>query len=135
VTQFLNFSQISQYSPKGFIKSITSLSPDGTFNSGDTINVVLAGVGYKMVVLENTPITFCWRGSLYGLFIGDHRFSFTGSKPSPGQTTFIQEENFSGVLGWIMGEGVWARALGMRESTRKNFEGFNEDLKAWSEKE
>lgn len=45
----------------------------------------------------------------------------------------MQEEEFTGAMTWLIGEGVVARGLGMREKTRKGFEGFNEDFKGWCE--
>ncbi len=60
-------------------------------------------------------------------------FRFVESEITPGGTTFIHEEKFSGILGGIMGEGTLGKLFGMREKTKKGFEGFNRDLKAWIE--
>jgi hypothetical protein len=65
-----------------------------------------------------------------GLFNGEHSFVFAEKE---GETEFRQEEVFSGILGWIAGEGWLARRLGVREKTRMGFEGFNRDLKDWCE--
>ena len=56
----------------------------------------------------------------------EHAFYFLPSEENPGSTTFTQKENFSGPVGWIM--GLW-----MSDSTSKNWEGYDKDLKAWCE--
>jgi len=60
-------------------------------------------------------------------------FHFQPSKATPGGTTFTHEEEFSGPLAFMMGEGWMANAIGMRKKTREGFEGFNGDLKRWCE--
>lgn len=82
---------------------------------------------------ENTPRKFCWRGNLLGLFTGDHAFRFEPVESDENKTLFIQEEDFFGVFGWTMGKSWLANQLGAMENTEKNFQGFNEDLKAWVE--
>jgi hypothetical protein len=67
------------------------------------------------------------------LFTGEHSFSFRPSKISPGHTTFVQQEKFSGALSWIMGEGILARQIGMTEMTKKNWDKYNRDFKVWCE--
>ena len=68
-----------------------------------------------------------------GIFVGDHSFRCEPSKTAPGRTTFVQEEKFTGILSFLMGEGYAANALGFKEKTKKNFESYNRDLKAWCE--
>jgi len=46
----------------------------------------------------------------------------------------VQEEVFSGALGFLMGENVVARQVGLADKTRKSWEGFNADLKGACEK-
>lgn len=70
---------------------------------------------------------------MLGTFNGDHAFHFTESKTTAGGTTFIQEEQFSGVLAFIIGDGTVGKMLGFREKTREGFEGFNRDFKKWVE--
>jgi hypothetical protein len=60
-------------------------------------------------------------------------FRFVESEITPGGTTFIHEEQFSGILGGIMDEGTLGKLVGLREKTKRGFEGFNRDLKAWIE--
>jgi hypothetical protein len=86
-----------------------------------------------IVPQNNDPTVFTWRGSIPLLFGGDHSFSFEASKTNPGGTTFTQEEQFFGALGFLMGEGFVANKAGFREKTLKGWEGFNMDLKKWCE--
>ena len=56
------------------------------------------------------------------IFTGDHAFRWEPSKTSPGGTTFVNEENFSGLMSFLM-----MPMFGYGPT--KNFEAFNEDLK------
>lgn len=74
---------------------------------------------------ENTPSRLKWRGSLPGIFTGDHVFEFQPSKTTPGSTTFVQYEDFTGLLSFTM--------KAEKKSGAQNLEGFNavnRDLKA-----
>jgi hypothetical protein len=85
-------------------------------------------------VKENSPTTFCWAGKgLLGTFNGNHAFHFTESQVTKGATTFIQEEKFDGLLTFMVGEGMVAKMIGMREKTKNGFEGYNRDFKKWVE--
>lgn len=73
---------------------------------------------------ENSATKFRWRGSLPGVFTGDHVFEFHPSESTPGGTKFIQYEDFSGLLSFTMKPE--------KKSGQMNLEGFkqlNEDLK------
>lgn len=70
---------------------------------------------------------------MYGLLNAIHIFNFQPSSTSPGNTTFVHEEVFSGLLAFLMGDGIVARWVGLAEKTRKGFVGYNEDLKRWCE--
>jgi len=67
------------------------------------------------------------------MFNGEHCFRFQPSTTTQGGTTFVHEEKFTGALSFLMGEGFFARWVGLRESTKKGFEGYNQDLKKWCE--
>ncbi|CAI6340086.1 unnamed protein product [Periconia digitata] len=100
----------------------------------DTLDVNIQLGKMQPTLLENTPNVFRWIGNgLMGTFNGAHAFRFHPSSTTPGATTLVHEEEFTGALTWMVGEGVVAKSLGMREKTRKGFEGFNEDLKKWCE--
>lgn len=51
-----------------------------------------------------------------------------------GGTTFVQQENFKGLLSFLMGNGWLARSVGLGENTKRDFESYNGDLKAWCER-
>jgi len=74
---------------------------------------------------KNEPTVLIWRGSLPYIFSGDHSFEFQPSSTTPGGTTFINKEVFTGLLSFVMGL--------MGDGTSKGFEGFNRDLKARAE--
>jgi hypothetical protein len=83
---------------------------------------------------ENSPSCFSWGGGLpLGIFSGDHSFHFEPSSETQGGTTFVQQEQFTGLLSFLMGEGLLARSVGAAEKTKRGFEGYNKDLKAWCE--
>lgn len=65
-----------------------------------------------------------------GLFTGEHVFRFEPSETTPGGTTFVQEENFTGILSFM-----YASWSPMAKDTKKGFAGFNVDLKARCERE
>ena len=85
---------------------------------------------------ENTPSTFSWEAKFpTELILGVvHSFHFRQST-SAGQTTFVHEESFEGLLGWIMSDSELARWTGVREKARMSFEQFNADFKGWVEKD
>ncbi|KAL2826446.1 hypothetical protein BDW59DRAFT_160966 [Aspergillus cavernicola] len=147
--KFLDFPSIPKYTPIGFVRAITPADPTkppASLIPGDNLNCVM-GYGkmkFSPVVVENSPAGFGWRGSVPGLFTGVHMFRFEavsdastgavrGGEEEGGRTKLIHEENFTGLLAGVMGEGYLAGMLGMRESSRKGFDGFNEDFKAWVE--
>jgi hypothetical protein len=82
-------------------------------------------------IQENPAREFRWLGRLWGipgLFTGEHTFRFENSKTTPGGTTMVQSEKFSGVLSFLVADGT-----GFAKTTREGFEGFNADLKKWVE--
>jgi hypothetical protein len=82
---------------------------------------------------ENSQQAFRWRGNFLGIFIGEHAFRFEEASTGGKTTLFVHEEDFSGILGWIMEKSWLAGLLGQEEATRKGFEGYNRDFKAWVE--
>jgi hypothetical protein len=55
-------------------------------------------------------------------------FRFEPSATTPGGTTFVQAEEFSGLLAILFSSNS-----SMRKKTQKNFETFNSDLKVRAE--
>ncbi|RHZ67165.1 uncharacterized protein CDV56_109190 [Aspergillus thermomutatus] len=143
VVMFLNFSSIPDYSPNGFIRSISPVDPAKLpvdLQPGDKLNVC-AGYGkmtFSPIVSANTQSMFSWIGSIPGIFTGEHMFRFE-EIPASGQeqsrTRFVHEETFTGLLSFLMGESFVARYVGLMEDSRKGYDGFNHDLKSWVEKE
>lgn len=81
---------------------------------------------------ENSSSQFRWRGSLPLIFTGDHFYRFLPSDITPGGTTFLQEEEFTGLLSPVM-----KVKEGKRDFAAKNLEGFeklNGDLKRRAER-
>ncbi|CAI6263601.1 unnamed protein product [Periconia digitata] len=95
---------------------------------GDKIKVDM-GTVFRPVVVENSPHAFKWLGSLYGLFDGQHEFYFKESETTPGGTTLVQEEHFTGALTYFVREGSSGGV-----QTKTNFGVFNEDLKREAER-
>jgi hypothetical protein len=92
-----DFDQYPQWNP--FIKSIT-----GNVAVGNTIKARIeppgaSGMTFKPTVLVYTEATeFRWLGHLFmkGLFDGEHCFRLIDNKD--GTTTFVQSEQFEGIL-------------------------------------
>ncbi|KAH6669967.1 hypothetical protein B0J14DRAFT_597596 [Halenospora varia] len=131
---FLDFTQIPTYSPNGFIKSLQPLPVGKTghdLREGDLMKNSLGGITVYPTVLSNTPTEFRWRGpwpyKYFNLLTGYHIFKFLPAEN--GATTFVHEENFEGVLAWLM------RLDGVAKKTVLKFESFNQDLKNWIEGE
>ncbi|PSN59992.1 hypothetical protein BS50DRAFT_579511 [Corynespora cassiicola Philippines] len=131
--KFLDFSQIPNYHKDGFFKAISPAVPDKPLEPGDVMHNTVDGMTFKPVVLENSPAALRWVGSIPGLFSGEHIFRFDPSTKTPGGTTFVQEEKFTGALQFLMGDNFFERSVGLKEKTQKGFEQFNRDLKRWCE--
>ncbi|PWY83329.1 hypothetical protein BO70DRAFT_370615 [Aspergillus heteromorphus CBS 117.55] len=126
--KFLEFSAIPSYSPHGFIRAITP--------PGDKLQCSLGygKMNFSPVVTTNEPACFSWTGSVPGVFVGEHRFGFEAG-PDPARTRLVHEERFTGLLAFLMGEGLVARSADMRASTQQGFEDFNRLFRAWVERE
>ncbi|KAL8690176.1 MAG: hypothetical protein Q9218_004326 [Villophora microphyllina] len=124
---FLDFAKYPAWSTEGVtsITIVTSDRSDGSVAAGDIIKATAGGMTFKPKILENTQEVFRWLGSSMGLS-GEHRFHFQAN--AAGGTTFIQEEEFFGLMGIIMREG-WTPG----RKTEAGFKGFNRCLKARAE--
>ncbi|OBT70611.1 hypothetical protein VF21_10418 [Pseudogymnoascus sp. 05NY08] len=131
---FLQFDQIPKYSPNGQFKSIGLAALNTALEPGTVLQVeLLDGMKFNPVVKENSLTAFSWVGSIPGIFSGEHVFRFLESKTTKDGTTLIHEEKFTGLLGFLMGDGMVAKSFGWSEKARRGFETFNVDLKAWVE--
>ncbi|KAL3421070.1 activator of hsp90 ATPase 1 family protein [Phlyctema vagabunda] len=139
-SKFLDFSQIPNYSPNGFVRQIEPVEPKSSseIKTGDFLNCVMGygSMKFTPTVLENSSSVFSWRGSIPGLFVGDHSFRFESVKAASGTETtmFVQDEVFTGLLSFLMGDGLLANWAGQMEKTKSGFESYNKDFKAWVEK-
>ncbi|KAF2660417.1 hypothetical protein K491DRAFT_589303 [Lophiostoma macrostomum CBS 122681] len=134
--KFRDFESLPSYH-SGFFKSIGPATPGKPLEPGkDKLNVVLEGTTFNPVFLVRHHPSSCyrWVGSIPYVFTGEHIFTFEPSKTTPGGTTFSQEETFSGMLSFMMGEGFLGNQLGMKEKTKTGWEKYNADLKAACEK-
>ncbi|PVI06025.1 hypothetical protein DM02DRAFT_668007 [Periconia macrospinosa] len=127
---FLNWSSYPSWTQRWTLTPLTP--PDRappSLQTNDKIKVDLKGTVFRPTIVENTPTTFSWQGSLYGLFDGKHSFIFEESKVTPGGTTFVNKEEFTGLLTWFVREGS-----GGAEKAKVGFEAFNEDVKREAER-
>lgn len=111
-----DFDSYSEWNP--FIKSIT-----GSVKVGSKIRAELGGMTFKPKVLTYEKNNeFKWLGHLLfkGLFDGEHRFQLIDNQD--GTTTFIQSEQFSGIL-----VGLFAKKLD--GETKDGFGAMNAALK------
>ncbi|PYI09597.1 hypothetical protein BO78DRAFT_394805 [Aspergillus sclerotiicarbonarius CBS 121057] len=135
--KFLDFASIPKYTPTGFIRAIVPADNKApmTLQPGDklTCTVGYGKMKFGAAVWNNTPELFSWGGSLPGIFTGEHRFVFEKVAGQPNRTRLVHEEHFSGLFGFVMGEGFVARSAGWAEKTKTGFESFNRDFKAWVE--
>ncbi len=121
-----DFEKYPDWNP--FIKSFT-----GEVAVGHTIKVRLEppggnGMTFTPIVLvfeENKE--FRWLGKLVfkGLFDGEHRFKLIDN--GDGSTTFVQSEQFSGILVPLFSKMI-------EVNTRNGFEAMNRELKDRAEK-
>ena len=81
-------------------------------------------MSFSPVILTNTSQQFKWSGNVPYIFRGDHEWNFKASSQTPGGTTLVQSEQFTGLLSFFMNEGSSSH-----ENTKKGFQGFNEELK------
>lgn len=121
-----DFDNYPNWNP--FIKSI-----QGQLNVGEKITVRLEPPDAKGITMTPKVLAFeankqfRWIGNfvLPGLFDGEHIFELVDNKD--GTTTFIQRENFKGIL-----VGTFKKMLD--NNTKRGFEMMNQQLKIQSEK-
>ncbi|KXS97213.1 hypothetical protein AC578_849 [Pseudocercospora eumusae] len=122
---FLDFAKLSEWH-KTVFKEIHYAPGKTSPDVGDKLKVIGEGMTFEPIVVENSAQKFAWIGSLPYIFTGVHAYHFRHSQENPGNTTFVQEENFSGLLSFLM----WT-SMGSR--TKAGFEKINADLKARAE--
>lgn len=121
-----DFDQYPQWNP--FIKSIT-----GNVAVGNTIKARIETPGASGMTFKPTVIVYAeakefrWIGHLFikGLFDGEHSFRLIDNKD--GSTTFIQSEQFEGILVPLFNKML-------DTNTVEGFRQMNEKLKQEAEK-
>ncbi|BCS03111.1 SRPBCC domain-containing protein [Aspergillus luchuensis] len=139
--KFLDFAALPTYSPSGFIQHIIPVNDKlpGHLQAGDQLKCTVnyGKSQFTPTVRANSPDLFSWVGSIPGIFTGEHRFSFecapTDQPGKASRTRLVHEERFTGLLSFLMGQGMLANAAGWRDNTRQGFESFNRDFKVWVE--
>ncbi|KAL1587628.1 hypothetical protein WHR41_03639 [Cladosporium halotolerans] len=123
---FLDFAKLSEWH-QGHFKSVEVQSRDGEIRKGDKVTITMEGATFSGVILENSERELIWRGSIYPIFCGDHFFRFQPSETNPGSTTFVQGEEFTGLLSFLM-RPLFGWGFGTK--TRSGFEKLNRDLRS-----
>ncbi|CCF42650.1 hypothetical protein CH063_12591 [Colletotrichum higginsianum] len=121
---FLDFQGYKRWSEKWKLEPTEPGKSPSDLKNGDQIQVVMGDMKFKPVIKENTSEALHWLGSLPVIFNGLHQFYFQPSQVNPGGTRFVQIENFSGLLAFLMRPG-WS----FREKTLTGWNQFNEELK------
>ncbi len=106
-------------------KSSAELKPEE-----DRLKVDMKGTVFRPLVKENPTECFAWEGSLYGLLVGRHDFTWSPSKKKAGGTTMFQKEEFGGLLAFMFAPG-WSP----RKSTLEGWDAVFADLKKEAEKD
>ncbi|KAL8760884.1 MAG: hypothetical protein Q9184_002949 [Pyrenodesmia sp. 2 TL-2023] len=84
----------------------------------------IAGPPARVREIKNDSSQFQWQGPpVYHVVAGLHTFEYRPSTSTPGGTTFIQKEEYSGLLAFLMSPSLAGRKI------MGQFEKFNTDLK------
>ncbi|KAK5633314.1 hypothetical protein RRF57_009028 [Xylaria bambusicola] len=122
---FLDFERFHEWC-QGPVKAVQTLAPGGRTDVGDKVKLSFGGgISATAEISENSSTQFKWRGSLPGLLKAEHTFRFEESKVTPGATTFVNSEAFTGFLSLLSG--------GSHDGSSPGFEKFNQSLKQRAE--
>jgi hypothetical protein len=122
-----------------------------TIEAGDGLEIDINGTVLQPVVVvipprpladvkmlthprENTPNVFSWRGSFYGLVIGEHIFQFLESETNPGGTKMIQTEDITGVMQFLFAPWFPEWLGGINKVSLDRFNLLNGNLKERAER-
>ncbi|KAF4993333.1 hypothetical protein FDECE_13448 [Fusarium decemcellulare] len=125
---FLDFARYQQWHPGWNLGPVDSAIKPVDLKAGDKMRVSLHGMTFHPVVIENTPRCFTWEGSVPFIASGKHFFRFTPSTENPGATSFVQGEDYSGLLVTMFGS--WIKT----DEPNQNFDMFNAALKKEAER-
>ncbi|KAJ3578426.1 hypothetical protein NPX13_g2137 [Xylaria arbuscula] len=123
---FIDFARFHEWC-QGPVKAVQTLAPEGRIDIGDKVKVAFGGgISVTAEITENSPAEFRWRASLPGLLKAEHSFQFEESKVTPGSTTFVNSESFTGFLSLL--------SSGSHDGSSPGFEKFNQSLKQRAER-
>ncbi|KAH7305797.1 hypothetical protein B0I35DRAFT_399728 [Stachybotrys elegans] len=129
---FLEFQEYKQWQQGWAIDLPTTAANGAELKAGDRLKVSMNGMNFPTTVIENSPDVFGWKGSLGPLFSGQHYFQFNPSQQNPGGTTFVQKEDFGGILTTMLSPFV--HYFKLQDRPNVGWETFNADLKRQAEK-
>jgi len=126
--KLLDFPSIPKWHTS-FIKSITPLDTesDDPLAAGKKLHCETKDFTFDSTITKNTPYAFVWQGPPVMTVSGLHSFTFEPSKSTSDGTTFIQQEEYSGGISFLMQPWLLGRAI------KGQFGEFNEDLKKRAE--
>ncbi|KAH7128809.1 hypothetical protein B0J11DRAFT_525872 [Dendryphion nanum] len=122
-SRLLDFAGYKEWHPDWTLTTHDTSKSGVDLRPGDKISCDMKGTKFSPVINENSENALKWTGDLLGLFVGTHQFYYHPSQKTPGGTTFIQREDFTGPLSYFVREGS-----GGGISTRANFERLNSNL-------
>ncbi|GJC90756.1 hypothetical protein ColLi_13594 [Colletotrichum liriopes] len=125
---FLDFQRYSQWQDVFQIEPITPGQNPTELKKGDRVKVNMRGFVFRPYIEENSDACLTWAITIPPLFYGTHFFFFAPSEENPGCTTFIQREDFQG----LVTVPFWPWRNGGKPS--EPWEAFNASLKAEAEK-
>ncbi|KAI8186673.1 hypothetical protein KHU50_001292 [Colletotrichum sp. SAR 10_65] len=126
---FLDWHRFDQWTKVWKMSTKDESKKPSELKEGDVVSTNLKGMAFTPVILENSKELFRWNGSLPYIFSGAHSFYFRASEKTPGGTTMIQTEDFSGLLAFLM-KPFW----GFEKKTLANWREFDADIKKESER-
>ncbi|KAF3351529.1 hypothetical protein VD0002_g3038 [Verticillium dahliae] len=95
---FLDFARYNQWQDVFDIQPATTGQSPVDLKKGDNLRVNMQGFTFRPHIEANKQDVFTWVGSIPPLLWGTHHFLFTPSTKTPGGTTFVQREDFEGLL-------------------------------------
>ncbi|KAL8748677.1 MAG: hypothetical protein Q9199_008108 [Rusavskia elegans] len=110
----------------GLVKKITPMSgnAENDLAVGSKLHCVMEDFTFDSVITENDSSQFQWQGPpVYYVVAGLHTFEFKPSTSTPDGTTFVQKEEYSGLLAFLMSPSLAGKKI------LGQFEKFNTDLK------
>ncbi|KAK2730034.1 activator of hsp90 atpase 1 family protein [Colletotrichum kahawae] len=127
--QFLDWHRFDEWTKVWKMSTKGESKKPSELKEGDVVSTNLKGMAFTLVILENSKELFRWNVSLPYIFSGAHSFYFRASEKTPGGTTMIQTEEFSGLLAFLM-KPFW----GFKKKTLANWREFDADFKKESER-